>query len=456
MEYKKSRFFHVFRGMDNRACCFNSLTIKRVYSDIQTAGKVDSFIGRDVSKNELEENDFIKQLIEKRMLVPIDFDEDLMIEKIRSEIFRGVNIRVMVLHLTDFCNLRCKYCFIEGGQPKGYERQMMSEEIARQAVDKFIDIIRKRNTIPNKPSIVFYGGEPLLNWDVLRNCIEYISYREETEKIHIDKVIITNGTLIESKMIDTIKKHNVLVSISVDGVKDLHDCNRVDQNNKGSHDLAIKGIRLLKENGIEPAVSCVMAKEGVHRNVETLEYLVNELEVKGIGFNHVSIIPGLNYYDQEYEEAFADAVIEVQSIIQKKYPYVYERRMGHKVNTFIDEKLIKSDCTGCGEQISVSPDGFIGICQGYMGSRKTFRHSVFERDYYPEDDDIFIEWSKRSPLNIDKCLDCPALATCGGGCPRNADMINGSIWEVDSAFCHFAIKSLRWLVWQTIEGGTWN
>ena len=162
-------------------------------------------------------------------------------------------------------------------------------------------------------------------------------------------------------------------------------------------------------------------------------------------------LDNLTVETKNLEEQFADAILHVQDVIQQKYPFVYERRMGHKVNMFLDKLFIKSDCTGCGEQFSVSPTGEIGICQGYMGTRKTFRKTVFDLEYNPEEDPVFIEWSKRSPLNIEKCLACPALATCGGGCPRNADMINGSIWEPDSAFCHFAKKAQTWLIWRNQE-----
>ena len=86
-----------------------------------------------------------------------------------------------------------------------------------------------------------------------------------------------------------------------------------------------------------------------------------------------------------------------------------------------------------------------------MGSRKTFTHTVFDLNYYPDEDETFIEWSRRSPLNIEECTHCSALAICGGGCPRNADMLHGSIWNVDSAFCHFARKAQEWLLWQDIE-----
>jgi uncharacterized protein len=101
--------------------------------------------------------------------------------------------------------------------------------------------------------------------------------------------------------------------------------------------------------------------------------------------------------------------------------------------------------------MSISPDGQIGICQGYMGSRKTFANSVFEDQYSPLEDPVFWEWSRRSPLNMEKCFSCSALSTCGGGCPRNADFIHGSIWKIDSAFCHFAQKAQEWMIWKKYQ-----
>ena len=248
-----------------------------------------------------------------------------------------------------------------------------------------------------------------------------------------------------------LKKYDVLVSLSLDGIKEVHDYNRIDYDNKGSFDRTIRGLNLLRKHGVEPSISCVMSPFAIKHVDETIDFLLKDLKIKGLGFNHVSIIPKLNYYDPKYEEEFADTILHVQDIIQEKYDDVYERRMGHKINCFVDKLLLRADCTGCGEQISVSPEGEIGICQGYMGTRKTFNNSVFDKEYFPDQDPTFIEWSKRSPLNMNKCLNCPALATCGGGCPRNADMINGSIWDVDSAFCHFALKANEWLIWKNFE-----
>ena len=445
-EYKYSRFFHCFNRND-KVCLYNALSMETIYT---TQGRFEQAKCQFETDWHVGNNHLLRMMYRHNMIVPKQLDESYYLKEIRKTLFKGPKMRVMVLHMTDFCNLKCKYCFIEGGQSAGYNRRVMSSETAKAAVDKFFNIIKEHDT-PNSPTIVFYGGEPLLNWETIKYALREIENQEQETGINIDRVIITNGTVMNNEIIEYIKKYNIQISVSLDGIQKVNDANRVDLQGNGSFSRAVESIKLLIANGVNPAVSCVMAKEGIPFANESIRFLIEDLGIKGLGFNHVSIIPGLNYYDPSYEEQFADAILKVQDMIQQQYPYVYERRMGHKVNMFLDKLFIKSDCTGCGEQFSVSPNGEIGICQGYMGTRKTFNDTVFNTEYNPEKDPVFIEWSKRSPLNIEKCLECPALATCGGGCPRNADMINGSIWEPDSAFCHFAKKALTWLIWRNQE-----
>lgn len=444
--YKCSRFFHCFKR-DGKACLYNALTMEMVYTAENEFEQAKRLFETD---RHVGNNSLLRKMFHHNMIVPERFDEDYYLKEVRKTLFDGPKIRVMVLHMTDFCNLKCKYCFIEGGQTSGYARQVMSFETAKAAVGKFFQIIKNHIT-QQSPSIVFYGGEPFLNWDAIKFALLEIEQKENETGISVDKVIITNGTILNDEIIEFIKKYDIQISVSLDGIKKVNDANRIDLQGEGSYHTAVKTIKCLMDNGVVPAVSCVMAKEGIPYVDDSIRFFIEELGIKGLGFNHVSIIPGLNFYDPIYEEQFADAILHVQDIIQQQYPFVYERRMGHKVNMFLDKIFIKSDCTGCGEQFSVSPLGEIGICQGYMGSRKTFHKTVFDLEYNPEEDPVFIEWSKRSPLNIEKCLECPALATCGGGCPRNADMINNSIWEPDSAFCHFAKKAHEWLIWNNYE-----
>lgn len=302
--------------------------------------------------------------------------------------------------MTDYCNLQCKYCFIEGPLPKGYKKKMMPFEIAKIAIDRFIEFYERSKKYA-KPSIVFYGGEPLVNWKVIKECLYYIEDLEKNNKnLSIDKVIITNGTLVTDEIAKELKKHNVLVSVSIDGIKDVHDFNRIDENHQGSFDRAVNGYKILTKNNVNTGISSVLAPNGIDYAMKSFNFFKDELKIIGLGLNHVSIISNLTYYDPEYEEQYADKLLEIQDYIQDNNSTIYERRMNHKINCFLHKKLIKSDCTGCGEQFSVNTDGKIGICQGYIGSGKTFNHNIQDLNYYPDEDPVFIEWSKRSPLNI--------------------------------------------------------
>ena len=456
---KKSIFGHFFqRG--KVLCTYNALKIITIYFNaifypylLRTTEIPIAKVLEEVP--EVIREEFISVLTKicnAHILVPVNYDELIYFERVKKIAFNGPNIRVLVLHLTDYCNLRCRYCFIEGNISKGYKRQNMTEEVMEKAIDKFSQVIAGR-TFPKPPSIVLYGGEPLLNWKVIKYGLEYLQKCQKTGNLpsKVDKILITNGTLISPEIVGELKKHDVMVSVSIDGPKKIHDLNRVSRNGKGSFEKTLAGFHVLKKAGIRPTVSCVLNRESLGHATDIIRWLVDKLGIRALGFNHVSIVPNVFTYDPVYEANFGKALIEVQEVIQDSYPEVYERRMNHKINAFLDREILKADCTGCGEQMSVSPDGQIGICQGYMGSRKTFGGSVFDADYDPSRDSVFIDWSRRSPLNMPQCYHCSALATCGGGCPRNADYINGSIWEVDSAFCHFAKKTQEWMIWKKYE-----
>lgn len=451
MTLKKSRFFFTYEK-NNLVCVYNSLTMqcvyceKYIYETWQTIFEsTQNFVDKSYILNE--------KLKQCSLILENDFDENAFFDEIRNQIFDGVHIRVMVLQMTDYCNLHCKYCFIEGAIPEGYVRKVMSFFTAKAAIDKYIDILcRDKANIDSNPSIVFYGGEPLSNWPVVKQCLEYLDdYSKKENAIEIDKVVITNGTLITKEIAEVLSRYNVVVSVSLDGIKKVHDFNRSDENGKPSFERAVNGYMLLKQQGIEPGIACVLSKNSIPYAMDNYLFFKNTLKVKGFGMNHVSIIPNLTYYDPQYEEEYADKLIEIQEAIQSDDNPIYERRMNHKINCFLNGQLMPSDCTGCGEQISVSTEGDIGICQGYMGSRKTFEHTVFEENFFPDENEIFKEWSKRLPLNLEDCQKCPAMATCGGGCPRNADMINGTIWKPDKAFCHFALKAQEWMIWKNMN-----
>jgi len=456
---RQSLFGHFFEK-DETVCAYNALKIVTIYFPKQLFPYIAKIPGRTV--NEIIRSvpsdclsifrETVTEICQASIYVPQEYDEITYLERIKSQIFVPPNPRVMVLHLTDYCNLRCRYCFIEGNIRPGYQRQNMSFKVVEKSLEKFGQMIEGKDFV-QKPSIVFYGGEPLCNWPVIEHCLEYLVHLQEKNFIRrdMDKVIITNGTLATKKIAQTFKKHHVLPAVSIDGFREAHNANRIFRNGKGSFDQVIKGFFVLKEAGLKPTIASVLTDDNIPYIQEIIHWFLDELQVKALGFNHVSIVPDKNEYDPAYEDRAADVILKVQEIIQSFYPDVYERRMNRKLNCFLDREILKADCTGCGEQISISPNGQVGICQGYMGSRKTFNNTVFNKNFNPENDPVFEEWSRRSPLNMEQCYACPALGTCGGGCPRNADFIHGSIWQVDSAFCHFAVKAQEWMIWKKYE-----
>jgi uncharacterized protein len=456
---KKSVFGHFFQR-DGSCCAYNALKIITIYFDAAlypyilkiTEVPVVEVLREVPEKFKERFVSLLTAICQAHIIVPVEYDELGYLEKVKKIAFVGPKIRVLVLHLTDYCNLRCRYCFIEGNIPQDYKRQDMTGEVIEKAINKFGQVIAGQ-TFPKSPSVVLYGGEPLVNWEILKHGLEYLRQSQKTGQLPsmIDKILITNGTLITKEIAEDLKRYEVMVSVSIDGPKDIHNLNRVYRNGDGSFEKTLAGFRILQEAGIRPTISCVLSKESLEYALNTIRWLLDELGIKALGFNHVSIVPNVSVYDPVYEANFGETLIGVQEVIQDSYPDVYERRMNHKINAFLDRRILKADCTGCGEQMSVSPDGQVGICQGYMGSRKTFAGSVFDAEYDPSMDSVFIEWSQRSPLNMVQCYQCPALATCGGGCPRNADYINGSIWKVDSAFCHFAKKAQEWMIWKKYE-----
>lgn len=400
----------------------------------------------------------VSALADDAIIVPVSYDENTYIERIRSMFFKDVgNVHVLVLHLAGFCNLRCSYCFIDGGKIPGGNFTLMTEGTAYAAIDRFLATLSRKpaHAYHATPSIVFYGGEPLLNKKVLAACLTYLQERLSMLSLpyEVDKVLITNGTLIDADTARLLKSHDVSVSLSIDGPKRIHDRHRMTRRQLGSFDAVMKGYDNLLRAGLRPSVACVLAPDSVAYVDDIIRFFVETLRIKAIGMNHVSILPENGYgYDENYEHCFTEAVIAGQELILQ-YGDVYERRMSRKLNSFLEGGITKADCTGCGEQVAVTPTGDIQICQGYVGHPE--RHnvgSVFDTSIDIDRTDSVLEWARRSPLLMTACHACIALGTCGGGCPRNAETLHGSIWQVDSAFCHFARRAAEWLVWKKRDG----
>ena len=459
MNLRISDFGHFVEGANGLVGLYNALTLGVVIVDKSTADLFRKAKGRIISSEKVEllrsadgGSELIDQLVKHKLVFPLGQNPDLDdYRKIQAGLgCKGIGI--LYLLTTDACNLACTYCFVEGAMPKGYKFSMMSEETAQFGVDLFAKSLKRSGGI-EEPQIIFYGGEPLENFAVAEKALAYISQLKTKGELpsNTSVTINTNGTLINSRVVTVLRGvENLNVAISLDGPKEISDLCRKYHGGRGIYDDIMRGYQILVDSGIEAGFCCTISRYNVDRLEEIAQWFVDELGAESLGFN--ILIESSRDEDvrgdlEVYARKAAQQIINCFRFFRERG--VYEDRIMRKVDAFVRGSIWYHDCGGCGQQIVVSPDGMVGVCQGYCGSKKYFVHP--DETFDPLEHPIWEEWRYRSPLYMPQCRNCIALGICGGGCPYSADMRHGSIWELDEVFCVHAKATTEFLVRDLIE-----
>ena len=432
---------------------YHSLSQAVVYVSTEFAQALETFgvhTARDFVKEHFqgeteEAYNFLGHLWKLRVL--IEEDEDEMVEiGILQGVLERPQIMILYLILTDICNIGCRYCFFEGGIPEGHDFSMMSWETAKRGIDLFAETLDRDNLQEtDRPTIILYGGEALLNWKVAKQILEYISQLKAEDVLPSNTGITlnTNGILITEEIARTLAHYNVSVAISVDGPKEVHDKMRVDHQGRGTFDRVMRGFELAKSAGCNVSACCTIDEHNLDILPEVTHWIIDELGVQGFGFNtllecNARRIPR----PVPYSRAVAESLVECFQIAREQG--VHEDRFMRKVNAFANGDFYFSDCGGCGMQVVISPDGYAGTCHAYCGTKEYFL--PLEELENPLTHPYWQEWRRRSPINMSECYDCVALANCGGGCPHNAAVATGDIWNLDTSFCPHAKRAVEFLV----------
>lgn len=357
-------------------------------------------------------------------------------------------INVLYLLLVEGCNLACSYCMIENSFESRQSVNPMSWDLAKRGIDLYVHLLaRAGNTVlANRGKLVnFYGGEPLLNRFVFEQSVCYLQELCEKGQLPDDlrMSVVTNGTIMDEALARFIAVNNVEIGVSIDGPSIIHDRNRTFRNRKGSHHLAVRTFKMLQEAGANVGVSCTVSPQTVDDLPDIFRWLLDEVGVTALGFNPIIESPGYQVNMVDYPERVAQSLIACYDIARQRG--VFEDRMLRKVKAFVHGYFYDRDCSAIGRQVTIGPNGTIGICPTYYPSGKYF--VPFTDDFDPFGHPIWNEWLGRMPLNILECAGCEALGICGGGCPFNADIRGGSIWKRDDFFCAHAKATLEWLVW---------
>ena len=391
----------------------------------------------DVTKEELTEcYEQIEQLEEAGKL----FSEDTFSDKADylKKKTSGV-VKALCLHIAHTCNLNCSYCFASQGKYHG-ERSLMSEEVAKRAMDFLIENSGSRTNL----EVDFFGGEPLMNFDVVKKTVEYARQREKETGKNFRFTLTTNGVLIDDDVIDFANREMSNVVLSLDGRKEVHDRFRVDYAGNGSWERIVPKFQKLVE--AREHKNYYMRGTFTHHNPDFLKDIETMLD---LGFTELSMEPVVCAPED------ASALTEEDfPIVSKQYEDLAElmlkRHNEGKPFTFyhymIDLKggpCIYKRISGCGsgtEYMAVTPWGDLYPCHQFVGEEKFKLGDIFNGVDNTAIQDEFLSCNVYSR---EECKDCWARLYCSGGCAANAYHATGSVKGVYEYGCRLFKKRME-------------
>lgn len=455
--YRLSPYVFLYENKDF-FCIYHSINMKKIYGDERlkkffNLGKEKEATGLNEFQKILGENndgkEALKLLQETEILIPQHYDSSLPLKRLKGcSLFFKPHISIFYFLATNTCNLQCKYCAIESDfkKPKRFKFKHMNFLIAKKGVELFAKAMDKTTV---EPTIIFYGGEPLLNWGAVKKTIQYIRHRESEGAFAGKKIqlqMVTNGTLIDKEKVKFMKKHELSPSVSIDGLQHHHDAMRVLRDTqKGSWKDTSKGYMLLKEAFGSVSVSCTL---GLHNNKdleEIAEYFATELELRGLGINLYKGLPTGS--DIELDAKGATLMLIRAYKIFRRFG-IYEDRIMRKIKAFVVEKPWLADCGGYGGQLALNVDGYLGPCQIMADNNQELIGHIDDKDIVEKvfNSEIMKRWCQRSPVNMEQCFDCEAIAVCGGGCVDEVLAKGGGFWDIDAQFCEHTKTTLEWMI----------
>lgn len=386
-----------------------------------------------------------------KILTQKESEDDEVLQFVRSRI-PAPSVNVCYFILSEQCNLACKYCFLGNNtleRRKKFSSEKMTKETAEQTLSYFIRQIKiSDNQNPeNKPTIIFYGGEPLLNFEVL----EYVALRvQELGKIepcikNAEMSVVTNGLLLDEHKLNRLKELCVSIAISIDGCSEEANEQRVDIAGRPTFTRVVKILDLAKLLDTNVALSVTLTEKTIKDKDKILD-LIKAYDIKGFGFN-ILMSDETFILSDDYNNSAADFIIDVFRDLRELG--IYEDRIMRKLKSFSKSQVYFSDCAAtAGSQVVITPDGRVGICHGCIAERQYFDSSIYDESFNANTAPLFVEWSQLTPVNKDECLSCEALGICGGGCPINALHCKpgNTIHSLDERFCVHAKKTLEFLI----------
>lgn len=375
----------------------------------------------------------IVELYEQKLLYSDDVYGDFANTAVESP------IKAMCLHIAHDCNLRCKYCFASTGD-FGTGRKLMPPETGKAAIDFLLEYSVGRENL----EVDFFGGEPLMNFDVVKEIVTYARSKEKEFHKNFRFTITTNGLLLTDDKIDFVNEEMSNVVLSIDGRKEVNDKMRVRVDGSGCYDRIVDNYKKLvaKRGDKEYYVRGTYTKYN-------LDFAEDVMHLYHAGFDQVSVEPVMEDDSVEYAitERDLDQIYAEYDKLVDQIAGIKER--GGSINFFhFMINLNQGPCVikrlrGCGsgnEYVAITPDGDIYPCHQFVGHEEYRMGSLSDGTF---NEDIKKEFAGCHVYSKPSCGECWAKFYCSGGCNANNYIYNGDIHSAHELSCKIMRKRLE-------------
>jgi len=389
------------------------------------------------------ENDVREALEEVRSLQKQGqlFAEDIYHGAVLDFRKRQTVVKALCLHIAHDCNLACQYCFAEEGEYHG-RRALMSFEVGKKALDFLVANSGNRRNL----EVDFFGGEPLMNFQVVKDLVAYGRELEKTADKHFRFTITTNGVLLNDEIMEFCNAQMDNVVMSLDGRKEVHDRMRPSRNGKGSYDLIVPKFQKFA------AQRKALGKQHYIRGTFThynLDFAQDVLHFADLGFDQLSMEPVVAPADAPYAIRPEDipVICEQYDVLAREMLKREKEGRGFTFFHFMIDlsggPCVYKRLSGCGsgtEYLAVTPWGDLYPCHQFVGNEKFLLGNV---DDGVVREDIVETFKCCNVYSREECTKCFARYYCSGGCAANSYNFHGRIDDVYEIGCELERKRVE-------------
>lgn len=435
----KSNGYNIVMDVDSGAVhvvddvTYDVISLFEELSADEIANRLQEQYGESEIREAIEE---VLQLKEDGQLFTQDIYEPF-VEAFKDK--RQTVVKALCLHIAHDCNLACKYCFAEEGEYHG-RRALMSFEVGRKALDFLVENSGNRVNL----EVDFFGGEPLMNWEVVKQLVRYGRSLEKEHNKKFRFTLTTNGVLLNDEIKEFVNKEMSNVVLSLDGRKEVNDAMRPFRSGKGSYDLIVPKFQDLAESRNQ---TNYYVRGTFTRN--NLDFSEDVKHFADLGFKQMSIEPVVGPEEDPYSIREEDLPKIMEEYDKLALEYIKRAKEGNGFNFFhfmID--LEQGPCvykrlSGCGsgtEYLAVTPWGDFYPCHQFVGNEDFLMGNV---DEGITRNDIVKTFSNCNVYSKEKCKNCFARFYCSGGCAANSYNFHGTIHDAYDIGCEMEKKRVE-------------